>query len=95
MDPNSVMDPGRRVQKHMSGGKWHCKTIGASWDGDPNNPFAATDKPVWVFEEGVEERQHLHAEEAERLMGYQTGATAGPGITPIDRLRCIGAGWDI
>ena len=95
VDPNSVMDPGRRVQKHMSNGKWYCKTIGASWDGDPNNPTASTDKPVWVFEEGVVDRQHLRPEEAERLMGYQTGATAGPGITAIDRLRCIGAGWDI
>ena len=42
------------------------------------------DKPTDVF-----------PEEAEQLMGMEKGTTAGEGITNIDRLRCIGAGWDI
>ena len=95
LEPNDFMTTGRTVQKHQSRGRMQCRTIGGSWEGDASSPTAATNVPVLVFDEQHDEPQHLHAEEAEGLMGMEAGTTAGEGITAIDRLRCIGAGWDI
>ena len=72
-----------------------CRPIGASWEGDPSNPTAATNAPVLVYDDAADEPVQLRAHEAEQLMGMKAGTTEGEGIAAIDRLRCIGAGWDI
>ena len=61
------MDPGRTVQKHQVKDRLQCRTIGASWEGDPSNPTAATNAPVLVFDEAHDDPQQLRPEEAERL----------------------------
>ena len=94
-DPNSAMDPGRRVQKHPSSKGYYCRPIGASWKGDPDKPVANTNAPVLVFDENFDEPQHLRVNEAERLMGMTTDTTQGQGISNLDRMKSIGGGWDI
>ena len=69
--------------------------LGASWKGDEDKPHAATNKPLVIIDEAMDEPTDVFPEEAEQLMGMEIGTTAGEGITNIDRLRCIGAGWDI
>ena len=33
--------------------------------------------------------------EAEKLYGLKADQTAAPGVSPLERIRCISAGWDI
>ena len=94
-DPNTVLDDGRRIQKHVSTKGLYVKPIGASWSGDENSPTASTNAPVLVFDEAYDEPQHLRPHEAEGLMGMEPGTTEGEGITALLRLKCIGASWDI
>ena len=94
--PNSdeCMDAGRTVQRYTANGTTHVRPIGKSWRGDPQNPVADTSRPVLVTDESCTSAQHLRPEEAERLMGMEPGCTAGQGVTPRQRLKCIGNGWD-
>ena len=39
--------------------------------------------------------QDLHVTEAEKLHGMKADQTAAPGVSPLERVRCVGAGWDI
>ena len=94
-DPNSAMDPGRRIQKHHSSKGYYSRPIGASWHGKPDSPVANTNAPVLVFDENHDEPQHLRVNEAERLMGMTTDTTKGAGISNLDRMKSIGGGWDI
>ena len=96
MDGNLVMDKGRTLIKSNGiGKKAHAGTLGKSWKGTADSPVADTNKPVLVRDDSHEQPVHLHAEEAERLMGMPTGCTRGKGITNKQRLRCIGNGWDL
>ena len=89
------MDTGRSCEPYKVCGKTTIRTIGGSWIGDPVKPEADTVVPVIVHDEQCEKPQHLRAEEAEQLLGYFRGATAGGGVTNKDRLRALGDGWDI
>ena len=95
LDPNDCMDPGRKIQRYYAQGKMCTRPLGASWKGDPDSPEAATNRPLLVIDEAHDEPQHIRVEEAEALHGYERGSTYGEGITPMMRLRAIGAGWDI
>ena len=39
--------------------------------------------------------QQIRPHEAELLMGLKSGSTAGQGVTNLQRLTCIGNGWDL
>ena len=96
LDPNECLDPGRRAQKYHDGTIMTTHPIGGSWKMDDNNvPYAATRKPFLVVDEAHDEPQHLRPHEAEKLMGMKPGTTEGPDITDLQRLECIGKGWDI
>ena len=45
--------------------------------------------------EAHDELQQLRPHEAELLMGLKSGSTAGQGVTNLQRLTCIGNGWDL
>ena len=94
-ESNDCMDPGRKLQKIPTRGRLSTLPIGASWKGNPGDPVASTNRPVLVIDENHDEPQHLHPEEAEELHGMLRGTTAGDGIQAIDRLHCIGGGWDL
>ena len=89
VDANLCMDPDRRVESYFIDGKTTIRTIGKSWQGDPANPTARTNLPVIVHDDKFEKAQHLNAEEAERIIGFQTGATAGRGVS-LTRTDCKG-----
>ena len=95
IDPNDFMLPGRTVMTYDVKGTPHVRPIGGSWSGDPDAPFADTGKPLLVNDINHKTPQHLHPSEAEGLHGLPIGCTAGEGITNQQRLKCIGAGWDI
>ena len=94
-DPNTCMDPGRTVEPYFIDGKQTMRTIGGSWSGDPDSPVADTRVPVIVHDEQFEKAQHLRVNEAERLVGLFTDATAGGGVSAKDRLICLGKAWDV
>ena len=87
LDANTVLDEGRRAQKHVSTKGLYCKPIGASWKGMPSNPEASTGAPFLVIDEAFDEPQHIRVEEAEQLMGMERGTTEGEGLTALDRLK--------
>jgi hypothetical protein len=95
LEPNDCLDKGRRVQKYAAKGRMCTRPLGASWKGDAQEPEAATGRPQLVIDSEHREPQQLRPEEAERLMGMEAGTTAGAGITPIMRMKCIGGGWDL
>jgi hypothetical protein len=94
LDPQDCMLTGRVVHTYTANGTECVRPIGASWEGDPENPRANTRVPVLVDDELYDEPQHIKPEEAEALMGHRVGSTAAPGVSAKARLRCIGAGWD-
>ena len=50
-DPNTVMDPGRKVQKQPSRKGLYCKPVGGSWKDTDQGPEANTNAPIVVFDE--------------------------------------------
>jgi hypothetical protein len=95
LDPNDCMLPGRTVQTYTAYDRQCVRPIGKSWRGDPDHPKADTRLPVLVDDELYDALQHLQPEEAEGLHGLRVGHTAAPGISALERLRCIGNGWDV
>jgi len=82
------MDCGRDPVRH----KGEIQTLGKS---APDAPVADTKRPVLVKDEAHEELQQLRPHEAELLMGLKAGSTDGNGVSKLDRLSCIGNGWDL
>ena len=95
LDPDDYMNPGRRVERYWAQGKLCTRPLGASWKGDDMYPEAASNRKLMVVDAEFDELQEIMPEEAERLHGIPEGRTAGMGITPKMRLRCIGGGWDL
>jgi hypothetical protein len=95
MDSSLCMDPGRRCEPYQVEGKTTVRTIGKSWAGHADHPYADTMKPVVVLDDSAAGTQHLRATEAEQLLGYPKNATAGQGVTEKDRLTALGDGWDL
>ena len=93
-DPNDCLDPGRKVQKYYASGRMCVRPLGGSWQGDPEHPEAATNKPLLLIDEQHDAPQHVRPEEAEQLMGLPVGCTAGRGVSAKERLEGIGDGWD-
>ena len=94
-EPNDCMDAGRTIQKYMAYGKSKVYPVCKSWKGDPWNPQAATSRPILVSDTNHQSPQHLRAHEAEALHDIEKGRTEGQGVTPLQRLKCIGNGWDL
>ena len=96
IDPQTCMDPGRKVQTYEAKGKTKVRTIGASWGGNPQCPEQQSRRKVWVHDTAHPgQPQELRVTEAEKLHGLEPGLTSAPGMTPLDRLKGIGGGWDI
>jgi len=96
IDPQTCMDPGRTVQTYEAKGKTKVRTIGASWGGNPQSPEQQSRRKVWVHDTAYPgQPQELRVIEAEKLHGMEPGATSAPGMTPLNRLKGIGGGWDI
>jgi hypothetical protein len=96
VDPQTCMDPGRKVDTYEAKGKTKVRTIGASWGGDPQNPHQQSRRKVWVHDPSFPgQPQDLRVGEAEKLHGLKPGITSAPGMAPLDRLKAIGGGWDI
>ena len=95
IDPNTCMDPGRKVQRYMAEGRLCTRPLGAKWMETNGIIVQDTSKPLLVDDETEDEPQFIRPHEAEKLHGIKPGTTAGPGITDVMRLQCIGAGWDI
>ena len=72
-----------------------CQDLGASWEGDPDHPEAATRRPQMAKDALFSDPQQLHPDEAEALMGMKPGTTTGAAITNKMQMKCIGGGWDI
>ena len=85
------MDYGRDPVRH----KGEIQTLRKSWKGAPDAPIADTKRPVLVKDEAHDELQQLRPHEAELLMGLKAGSTAGNGASNLDRLSCIGNGWNL
>ena len=49
---------------------------------------------LWEHSEEGVRIVHLRVSEAERLHGLPGGGTEAPTVTPLDRLKAIGNGWD-
>jgi hypothetical protein len=94
-NPNDCMDPGRTVRTYTAYGSQHVYPIGKTWRGDPQALVAGTSRPVLVDDDALTTEQQLRVHEAEALMGMVPGCTAGRGVTPRQRLHCIGNGWDL
>ena len=94
-DPNECMEPGRTLETYTAYGRSCVRPIGASWEGPPESPYAATQKPVKVRDVKFKELQDLYPVEAERLMGLVPNSTSGNGVTAEQRLTGIGDGWDV
>jgi hypothetical protein len=89
-DPDECMNPGRTVERYQVDGKTCIRTIGASWQGEPDKPTANTSVPVRVFDSAFRQPQDLHVNEAELFFGLKKDATAGSGVSAKERLRAIG-----
>jgi len=95
IDPNTCMDPGRTLVSYLAAGRICFRPLSASYGGDPHNPVGMSNRRLRVQDEvcpGI--LQELRVSEAERLHGLPEGSTDGPTVTPLDRIRAIGAGWD-
>ena len=92
VDPNDCMNHGRTVEPYLVDGKTTIRTISKSWRGNSDNPVPDTTVPVIVHDDLFEKAQYLNVEEAEQLLGFQRGATAGRGVTNKDRLIALGDG---
>ena len=88
------MEPGRTVQMITVQGKPTAKTLGKSWKGDPNDPVANTNSPVYVHDESKSGLQHVKQVEALRLMGFPDRYLP-PDIPEIEGLRLVGQSMDI
>ena len=94
MDPNQYMSDGRTVGPYAIDCKNTVHTVGVSWIDDPYKPKADTSMPVLVHNVHYAQPQLLQPEEAEMLLGYPSGATAGRAVTPIQRLHLLGDSCD-
>ena len=95
LDGDVCMDEGRTLEPYFVDGKRTVRTLAKSWCGDPEAPTADTKVPIVVHDEQHEKHQHVRAHEAEQLMGWPEGITAGRGVSNKDRLRGLGDGWDM
>ena len=96
IDPNTCMNDERKIDTYVAKGVTKVRPLGSSWGGNPDKPQAQSNRKVWVNDPnhpGVP--QDLHVTEAEKLHGMKTDQTAAPGVSPLERIRCVGAGWDI
>jgi site-specific DNA-cytosine methylase len=96
IDPNSCMNDDRKIDTYVAKGVTKVRPMGASWGGDPEKPQAQSNRKVWVHDpKHPGTPQDLHVTEAEKLHGMKADQTAAPGVSPLERIRCVGAGWDI
>jgi hypothetical protein len=93
LDGDDCMDDGRTLQR--CGKAQIVRTIGKSWKGSADSPVADTNLPVLVKDVACSELVHLRPHEAEKLMGMSGDVTDQKGVTALQRLTCIGNGWDI
>jgi site-specific DNA-cytosine methylase len=97
INPNSCMDAGRTIIPYDSGGVKRIRPLNATYGGNPQEPVCTSHRKNMVRWEHSEEGVrivHLKVSEAERLHGLPEGGTEAPTITPLDRLKAIGNGWD-
>ena len=96
IDPNSCMNDDRKISTYVAKGITKVRPMGASWGGNPEKPQAQSNRKVWVHDPSHPGTpQDLHVTEAEKLHGMKADQTAAPGVSPLERIRCVGAGWDI
>ena len=95
VDPDTCMNPGRKVIRYRAGGRLCVRPITSSWTGSPDDPRAASNKKLMVNDEEFDSPQDILPEEAEKLHGIPEGRTSGEGISAKQRLKCIGGGWDL
>ena len=96
IDPNSCMNDDRKIGTYVAKGVTKVRPMGASWGGNPEHPQAQSNRKVWVHDPSHPGTpQDLHVTEAEKLHGMKADQTAAPGLSPLDRIRRVGAGWDI
>ena len=96
IDPSSCMNDDRRISTYVDKGVTKVRPLGTWWGGDPEKPQANSNCKVWVHDPNHPETpQDLHVTEAEKLYGMEADQTAAPGVSPLERIRCISAGWDI
>ena len=69
-------------------------TITANWQGDSQQPFQFTSRPIQVWDK-TDRLRYLRPHEAENLMGMKPRCTAAPGVSARARLTIIGNAWDI
>ena len=95
IDANAFAQPGRTFEPYMVDGKKTIRTVGGSYEGNPQTPTARTSLPILLHDVSHQHMQHVRVQEAEPILGVPVDATAGGGVTPKDRLRCLGRGWDL
>jgi site-specific DNA-cytosine methylase len=96
IDPNSCMNDDRQIGTYVAKGVTKVRPMGASWGGNPEHPQAQSNRKVWVHDPSHPGTpQDLHVTEAEKLHGMKADQTAAPGVSPLERIRGVGAGWDI
>ena len=101
LDADECMDEGRSIRRYNANGATWVRPLGKSWKGDASNPEADTGLPILVDDTTMDQPTHLKPHEAEQLMGMPKNCTSGAGLsiarlpTAKQRLKSIGAGWDI
>jgi hypothetical protein len=90
------MNDNRKIGTYMAKGVTKVRPMGTWWGGDPEKPQAHSNRKVWVHDPNLPETpQDLHVTEAEKLYGMKADQTAAPGVSSLERIRCISVGWDI
>ena len=90
------MDPGRSIVRDKNrNGELVIRPLGKSWTIKDRKLMEDTSKPVWVKQKGRKYLTYLRPNEAEQLHGLKRGCTAHTGEGPLNRLQCIGNGWDL
>ena len=88
LDANNCLDSGRTIVPPVT-------TITANWQGDSQQPFQFTSRPIQVWDRTDSKLRYLRPHEAEKLMGMKPRCTAAPGVSARARLTIIGNAWDI
>ena len=90
------MDPGRSIIRDKNrNGELVIRPLGKSWTIEDKRLIEDTSNPVWVKQKGRKYLTYLRANEAEQLHGLKKGCTAHTGKGSLNRLQCIGNGWDL
>ena len=71
------------------------RPLGKSWTIKDKRLIEDTSNPVWVKQKGRKYLTYLRANEAEQLHGLKKGCTTRTGEGSLNRLQCIGNGWDL